>query len=149
MATATSVQDIKDNRAEVERNAEPYTDDAEDELARLKREKAELEAALVEARKPRNGLGVEDRRRLGSVALMGSDRFVPVALMRDTEIEHQAFIDKCDRLTLAPKVRVLEPGVEPPPLQAWPNAPSVSADVPGRLGDPTRRVEVDPESEAW
>lgn len=146
-----TISEIAKARETVEATAEPYEQEQpQSEAERLRAELEAVKAQLAEARKPRNGLGVEDRRRLGWVAPMGSDRYEPVSVYRDTELEHQNFIDKCDNLTLTPRVTILEPGVEPPTLKPWPNIqPGVSPDVPGRWGDPRARNVVDPENDAW
>ena len=110
------------------------------ELEALRAEKAALEAELAEARKPRTGLDLRDVRILGSVQVMGDGHWYPVTVMRDSDIERENFINRCDDLTLAPRMTRLEPGVEAPTLYPWPNVPDIDPEV-AKFRGPTRDVE--------
>lgn len=110
------------------------------EIEELKAEKARLEAELEEARKPTDGKSIRDVRILGSVQVMGDGRWYPVIVMRDSEVERENFINRCDDLTLAPRMTRLEPGVEAPQLYPWPNVPDIDPEV-AKFRGPTRDVE--------
>lgn len=132
---AKTVYDGSDATHDVVINDDPPT-----ELEVLRAEKARLEAELVEARKPRSGLGLQDVRILGSVQVMGDGHWYPVTVMRDSDIERENFINRCDDLTLAPRMTRLEPGVEAPALYPWPNVPDIDPEV-AKFRGPTRDVE--------